>query len=53
MNDKHATPGQLFFLRHPGSDFTFSGYGLASEAGRKDLLVGLVMVDRPRPISRA
>ena len=41
-------PGQLYFLTHPGSDL-FSGYGLTTHDGRKDRLVGLVMVDRPQP----
>jgi len=53
MSDKHATRGQLYFLWHSDTSATFSGYGLATEAGRSDLLVGLVMVDRPRPVSRA
>jgi hypothetical protein len=41
--------GELFILSHPGTTNTFSGYGLTTEPGRKDLLVGLLMVDRPHP----
>ena len=41
--------GKLFFLNHPANDHIFSGYGLTVEQGRKDLHVGLLMVDRPRP----
>jgi hypothetical protein len=42
-------PGQLYFLAHPGSEL-FSGYGLTTHQGRKDRLVGLLMVDRPHPV---
>jgi hypothetical protein len=42
--------GQLYFLTHPGSGKIFSGYGLSTREGRKDHLVGLLMVDRPRPV---
>jgi hypothetical protein len=41
--------GDLFFLGHPGKEEIFSGYGLAIQAGRKDVLVGLLMIDRPNP----
>ena len=41
--------GELFFLSHPGTENTFSGYGLTVESGKQDLLVGLLMIDRPRP----
>ena len=41
--------GDLFFLWHPGTGQIFSGYGLAMRPGSKDLLSGLLMVDRPRP----
>lgn len=51
MNDQSIRRGDLFVLWYPGTRFTFSGYGLALEAGRKDLLVGLVIVDRPQPVS--
>ena len=40
---------ELFFLCHPGAEEIFSGYGLTTQPGRNDLLVGLLMVDRPRP----
>jgi hypothetical protein len=43
--------GELFFLVHPGSEDIFSGYGLTIYQGRKDLLVGLLMVDRPQPVA--
>jgi hypothetical protein len=39
--------GELFTLSHPGTTDTFSGYGLTIEQDRKDLLVGLLVVDRP------
>lgn len=45
--------GDLAFLWHPGTENTFSGYGLALQAGRKDILVGLLMVDRPEPVTPA
>jgi hypothetical protein len=41
--------GQLYFLSHAGSEL-FSGYGLTTQEGRKDRLIGLVMVDRPDPV---
>ena len=41
--------GELFYLWHPGTAQIFSGYGLATEAGSTDSLVGLLMIDRPRP----
>ena len=41
--------GELFFLDHPGSEEIFSGYGLSMQPGRNDLLVGVLMVDRPHP----
>jgi len=41
--------GELLFLCHPGSEDTFSGYGLTAEPGARDILVGLLMIDRPRP----
>ena len=44
-----VVPGQLYSLSHPGSAL-FSGYGLTTHAGRKDRLIGLLMVDRPRPV---
>jgi len=42
--------GDLFFLNHPGTDDIFSGYGLAVQPGRNDILVGILMVDRPHPV---
>src|SRR4051812_21309232 len=41
--------GHLYFLTHPDSEL-FSGYGLTTQEGRKDRLIGLVMVDRPHPV---
>jgi hypothetical protein len=41
--------GELFFLSHPGTEETFSGYGLTMQPGTDELLVGLLMIDRPRP----
>ena len=41
--------GELFFLGHPQTKDTFSGYGLTLQPNSKELLVGLLMVDRPRP----
>lgn len=40
--------GQLYFLHHPHTEDTFSGYGLTLREGDKDFLVGLLMVDRPQ-----
>lgn len=51
MQDPTIARGDLFFLWHPATQFTFSGYGLAVAAGRKDLLTGILMVDRPYPLS--
>ncbi len=42
--------GELYFLRHPETEGIIAGYGLTMRDGRKDLLVGLVMVDRPKPV---
>lgn len=44
-----STP-TLFYLTHPGTNL-FSGYGLPLEGQRCDSLVGLLMVDRPMPVS--
>jgi hypothetical protein len=41
--------GELYFLWHPGTEDAFSGYGLVTKDGFKDYLVGILMVDRPRP----
>lgn len=50
MNDDSIPRGSLYFLWHPQTKDIFSGYGLAVQPGRKDHLVGLLMVDRPRPV---
>lgn len=42
--------GELFFLLHPG-EVQFSGYGLTLERGSISPLVGVLMIDRPRPAS--
>ena len=41
--------GEFFVLWHPGTEDIFSGYGLTMRPGSKELLVGLLMVDRPTP----
>ncbi len=41
--------GDLFFLTHPGMEEYFAGYGLAVHPERKDVLVGVLMIDRPKP----
>jgi hypothetical protein len=41
--------GELLFLSHPGAEERFSGYGLTLQPGSKELLVGLLMIDRPHP----
>ena len=41
--------GELFFLSHPRAEETFSGYGLTMQPGSEELLVGLLMIDRPHP----
>jgi hypothetical protein len=41
--------GDLFYLCHPEIEEHFIGLGLSIEPGRKDRLVGLLMVDRPHP----
>ena len=50
MNEQKVRGGSLYFLWHPGTKDTFSGYGLTVQSGQKDHLVGLLMVDRPRPV---
>jgi hypothetical protein len=42
--------GDLYFLTHPGERGIFSGYGLTAQPGSKQHLVGLLMVDRPKPV---
>jgi hypothetical protein len=41
--------GELFFLGQPGTETIFSGYGLTVQPDSKAHLVGLLMVDRPKP----
>jgi hypothetical protein len=41
--------GELYFLWHPITADVFSGYGLTTRRGSKEFLVGLLMVDRPKP----
>lgn len=49
MDEETIKRGTLYFLWHPGDEL-FSGYGLTVEPGHKKHLVGLLMVDRPRPV---
>jgi len=44
--------GELLYLTHPDTEL-FSGYGLTTDTGCKDSLVGLLMVDRPHPADPA
>ena len=53
MSTTIVARGDLLFLWHPETHDTFSGFGLAMEPGRSDLLAGLLMVDRPHPVSPA
>jgi hypothetical protein len=46
---EHISRGELYFLSHPGGEEIYSGYGLTLREGEKALLVGLLMVDRPKP----
>ena len=39
--------GDLLYLHHPGTEETFSGYGLTMEPNRNNRLAGVLMVDRP------
>jgi hypothetical protein len=39
--------GELLFLSHSGTEEVFSGYGLTMQPRTEELLVGLLMVDRP------
>ena len=41
--------GELLCLNHPGTEGIFSGYGLILQPDRRDVLAGLLMVDRPNP----
>jgi len=45
--------GELLYLHHPGTEDTFSGYGLTMTSERKDRLAGVLMIDRPRPADPA
>jgi hypothetical protein len=53
MNEQEVPVGRLYFLWHPGTKDTFSGYGFTIQAGRQDHLVGLLMVDRPQRVDPA
>ena len=48
---EHPQPGDLRFLWYPDSTDRFAGYGLTTQANRPCHLVGLLMVDRPQPVS--
>lgn len=50
MNEHVVPRGSLYFLWHPHTADTFSGYGLTVQSGQTDHLVGLLMVDRPWPV---
>jgi len=50
--DAAVQAGELYFLKHPTAEDTFSGYGLTMRPGRTDHLAGLLMVDRPAPVDR-
>lgn len=52
MTSGTAQRGDLLFLLHDG-EVQFSGYGLVVESGCPHHLVGLLMVDRPKPASAA
>lgn len=52
MTSNTSRKGELYFLLHEG-EVEFSGYGLTLERGSINPLVGLLMVDRPRPTSHA
>jgi hypothetical protein len=41
--------GQLFYLWHPGTEGTTSGYGITLEHDKPGRLVGLLAVDGPNP----
>jgi hypothetical protein len=53
MNENTSPGSNLYFLWHPGTQDTFSGYGLTVQPGRKEQLAGLLMVDRPQPVDPA
>jgi hypothetical protein len=47
---KRPRVGDLYFLGHPGTPDTFSGYGLITGEGQGNHLAGLLMVDRPHTV---
>lgn len=47
INKETIAKGELFYLWHPGTEDTFSAYGLTTQPESVDFLVGLLMVDRP------
>ena len=48
---RHETIGRgtLYYLTHPGTEDTFSGYGLTIYPDHPEHLIGLLMIDRPYP----
>ncbi len=48
-----STNDPVYGLWHPDVPDIFSGYGLAMQPGRRDWLVGLLVVDRPQPADPA
>jgi len=53
MHDESIARGDLFFLWHPTAPTLCSGYGLVVQDDHMEHLVGLLMVDRPRPAPAA
>jgi len=51
MSTQPGKVGELFFLLHPG-EIQVSGYGLTVERGSVKRLTGILMVDRPHPVSQ-
>jgi hypothetical protein len=51
MTTNTGSIGQLLFLVHPGAE-QFSGYGLTVTRDSAKRLVGLLIVDRPHPVSQ-
>ena len=51
MSTQPGKVGELFFLLHPG-EIQVSGYGLTVERGSANRLTGILMVDRPQPVSQ-
>lgn len=52
-NTETIKRGDLLYLWHPETKDTFSGYGLTIEQNQKEHLVGVLMVDRPKPVDQA